>query len=140
MLISLVKEANSFYGLGDLKSLINLLAGTSAIMAIMVNIQISLDNQSYSEESSTLQYTLLPYLNIVEDYGILIHQPSYTMSRFIKSLTDHILDTSCQVGNGFIICSLKFESSKLQSIVPILDNKIALQSALVHLKYSPNNS
>jgi len=38
MLISLVKEANSFYSLGDLKSLINLLAGTSAIMAIMVNI------------------------------------------------------------------------------------------------------
>ena len=38
MLISLAKEAKSFYSLDNTKSLINLLADTSAIMAIMVNI------------------------------------------------------------------------------------------------------
>lgn len=79
----------------------------------MINIKISLVNNDYMDEGNTLSYTLLPYLNKVEDYSFLLSDSNYTMSRFIKSLTTHIFDTECEVDKGFMICSLKFDSSRL---------------------------
>ena len=71
MLTSLSKEAESFYSKGDLNSLINLLASTSAMIAIMINIKMTKTNPNYTEESGTLQYTLLPFLNEVVDYSFI---------------------------------------------------------------------
>jgi hypothetical protein len=61
-------------------------------MAVQININIQLVNPSYEDESSNLQHTLLPFLNMIDDYSFLKEEASYLMSRFIKSLTNHIID------------------------------------------------
>lgn len=97
------------YESGDIKGLIEMLSSLPPTSAILINIQISLENPHYSEESNTLQSTLLPFLNQVSDYSFLANNSQFTMHRFIKSLNEHIIDTQCSVGQGFILCSLKFE-------------------------------
>lgn len=86
-------EAISHYSKRDIKSLNNLLSSMDPLLAILINIEISLTNENYTEESSTLSETLLPYINKTEDFSFLSDESSYTMSRFIKALTNHIIDT-----------------------------------------------
>lgn len=68
-------------------------------------------------ESNTLQETLLPFINKVTDYSFLNNDHHYIMASFIESLSEHIIDNQSQIEQGFIIASIKFESTRLIDII-----------------------
>lgn len=125
------------YDQRDIRALTQLLSSMSAKHAIVVNVELSKVNEHYSDESSTLYATLLPHLNHTYDYSFLSQEATYTMQRFVKALTNHIIDTSCSVGKGFIIVSLKYEPSRLRKVISYQKNQASLQEALRHLNYPP---
>ena len=68
----------------------------------MLNLEISLVNQSYTEESATLSRTLLPFIDRVTDYRFLGPETSFIAGRFLASLIVHIKDTKSLVTVGFV--------------------------------------
>ena len=56
---------------------------------------------------------MLPYLNQVTDYSFLTDESTFIMSRFLKSLSNHVVDIKGDVGVGYILCALKIDPSKL---------------------------
>lgn len=66
------------------------------------------------EEGGTLSETMLPFLNKVDNYDFLEDESTYIMSKFVRSLTDHIIDIESKVEKGFILCSLKYDHSRLR--------------------------
>ena len=65
------------------------------------------------EESNTLSQTMLPYLNHVTDYSFLPDESTFIISRFLKSISNHIVDIKGNVGIGYILCALKIVPGKL---------------------------
>ena len=68
----------------------------------MLNLEISLVSQSYTEESATLSRTLLPFIDRVTDYRFLRPETSFIVGRFLASLIFHIKYTKSLVTVGYV--------------------------------------
>ena len=77
--------------------------------AILLNIEVSLINATYHDEGTTLSYTLLPFLNKVTDYSFLPETSNFILTRFLNSLTRHIIDAGIEVEVGFMHFALKYD-------------------------------
>ena len=89
------------------------------MLAILLSIEISLTNEHYMEESNLLSSTFLPYLNKLCDYSFLTKKHDFIMSRFIRALSDHVIDKQVQVEKGFIISTIKYEFGRIKEIVSL---------------------
>ena len=100
--------------------------------AILLNIEITLVNESLSEEGNTLSYTLLPYIDQCTDFSFLSEDSSFMVNRYLRSLVLNIKDADMTVGKGFMILALKMNPSLLQGIVTSAANSASLVEALMH--------
>lgn len=112
-----------------------LLSSVAPTAAILLNLEISLTNQQFHDEGSTLASTLLPYLNIVTDYAFLVPETIFIMTRFLNSLVRHICDTQARVGHGFMLFALKVNPHVVKDIIDYNGNVTALSSALTYYGY-----
>lgn len=110
------------------------------MVAIFLNIEISIDNPSLAEEANTLSVTLLPYLNQVKDYSLMKDKDHFTASRFLNSIVRHVIDTKSHVGMGFMLYGLKYDPSKLIELAPLGNNREALAKALVYNGFSKSSA
>lgn len=92
------------------------MANCDPAAAIMINIQISLTNQQYMEESATLSRTLFPYINKVTDYRFLGEECTFIANRFLNSLVTHVKDTDISVEVGFVKFALALNPRTLHGI------------------------
>lgn len=109
--------------LGPLEELLKSLAPAAAIM---LNIEISLVSQSYSEESATLSRTLLPFITQVSDYRFLNPEANFIANRFLASLVVHLKDTETPVDPGFVHFALHLNPRSLKNVITIGDGVMAL--------------
>lgn len=65
------------------------------------------------------------------DYSFLTEESSFLVSRFLKALSNHVVDIKGEVGIGFILCALKIDPSKLNPLMKFKDNLKVLSQALV---------
>ena len=93
-------------------------------------MEISLVNQSYTEESATLSRTLLPFIDQVTDYSFLGPESSFIASRFLASLILHIKDTQSQVSVGLVQFALHLNPRALKSVITLGGGIVSLQQAL----------
>jgi hypothetical protein len=65
----------------------DLLSSVSPMAAILLNIEMSLTCANLSEEGYTLSKTLLPYLNVCNNFSFIKEESTYIVTRFMNSLT-----------------------------------------------------
>ncbi len=87
-----VHHARLLFDQRKLGPLEELLGGLAPAAAVMLNFEISLTSETYSEESATLARTLLPFINQVTDYRFLGAETGFIASRFLGALALHIKD------------------------------------------------
>ncbi len=109
----LTQPAIKYYEAKEQVKLTELLSSVSPMAAILLNIEITLVNESLSEEGNTLSYTLLPYIEQCTDFNFLSEDASFMVSRYLKSLVLNIKDGGMTVGKGFMILALKMNPSLL---------------------------
>lgn len=131
----MVNQARDLYSSKQQIQLEQLLQTCDPAAAVMLNIEISLVNESYMEEGATLSRTLLPYLNQVEDYRFLGEDTTFIANRFLSTLITHISDTGSSVKAGFILFGLHLNPRMLQTIINNNDNRTALRQALTTMGY-----
>ena len=79
---------------------------------------------------------MLPYLNLVTDYNFMNADANFIASRFLNSLSKHIHDNRVEIGPGFMAFGLKYDPTKLKSLVEFSNNRNHLNEALIILGYS----
>lgn len=131
----LAMQARTLYESRQQVALDELLSTVAPTAAILLNLEISLTNQQFHEEGSTLARTLLPYLNQVTDYAFLAQDTIFIMTRFLSSLARHICDTQGAVGAGFMLFALKVNPHVVKDIIDYSGNVTALSSALSYFGY-----
>ena len=67
--------------------------------------------------------TLLPYLNLVTDYNFMKVEATFIASRFLNALSKHIHDNKVEIGAGFMAFGLKYDPTKLKSLVDFANNQ-----------------
>ena len=61
--------------------------------AVLLNIELGKENVSFIEQSHTLSYTLLPYLNKITDYSFISDEVTPVVIPLLSSLILHLKDT-----------------------------------------------
>ena len=106
-----------------------LLNTVSPVAAILLTIEISLENPNFMEEANTL----LPFLNIVTDYTFLTAKAHFIVQRFMNSLSQHIIDTRGKVNKGFMLFAMRIDPTKLRDIIHFENNRTSFIETLMHL-------
>jgi hypothetical protein len=94
--------------------------------SILLNIEVSLVNATYHDEGNTLSYTLLPFINQVTDFTYLSERSSFILTRFLSSLSRHIVDVGLEVDVGFMLFALKYDPTQLKEMLHFGDNRCKL--------------
>ena len=121
-----VTQASLLYETREQLKLQQLLMSLTPAASILLNIEVSLGNQTYHDEGNTLSYTLLPFINQVTDFSYLSEEANFILTRFLVSLARHIVDVGLEVEVGFMLFALKYDPSQLKEMLHFGGNRCKL--------------